>query len=84
MAEFRHHAINRLSAEDALKQLETGDGGLTAAETYLRLSELGPNVLVDSDRYPLLRRLTCQFIHLAEEELTLLAEKRGARTHSKS
>jgi sodium/potassium-transporting ATPase subunit alpha len=63
VAEFRYHDINRLSPEDALKRLETGRGGLTAEEALRRLSEFEPNMLIEPDRYSLLRGLVRQFTH---------------------
>ncbi len=63
MAEFRFHDIYRLSAEDALKRLETGGGGLTDDEARRRLVEFGPNVLVEPDRYSVFRGLAHHFTH---------------------
>ena len=63
MPDFRYHDINRLSAEDVLKRLETGNGGLTSDEALRRLREFGPNVLIEPNRYSLLRGLSRHFTH---------------------
>ena len=63
MSEFRFHDINRLTAEDALKRLESGTAGLTGEEARRRLAQFGPNVLAAPDRYSVFRGLTRHFTH---------------------
>ena len=63
MAEFRFHDINRLSADEVLKRLETGLGGLTSDEALRRVNEFGPNVLAEPVRYSVLRGLSRHFTH---------------------
>ena len=61
--DFRYHDINRLSAEDVLKRLETSSGGLASDEALRRLNEFGPNVLAEPGEYSLLRGLSRHFTH---------------------
>lgn len=63
MSDFRYHDIHHLSADDVMKLLETGDGGLTADEAARRLNEHGPNVLSQPDRYSAIRGLVRHFTH---------------------
>ncbi|HSN03647.1 MAG TPA: cation-transporting P-type ATPase, partial [Nitrospira sp.] len=63
MPDFRYHDINRLPVEDVLSRLETGTGGLSAEEARRRLAHYGRNVLIEPDRYSLLRGLTRHFTH---------------------
>ncbi len=61
--EFSHHDIHQLPIEDVLKRLETSNGGLSFDEAQRRLARYGPNVLVEPDRYSLLRGLVRHFTH---------------------
>lgn len=63
MPEFSHHDIHQLPIEDVLKQLDTSNGGLSFDEAQRRLARYGPNVLVEPDRYSLLRGLVRHFTH---------------------
>ncbi len=63
MPEFSHHDIHQLPIEDVLKRLETSNGGLSSDEAQRRLARYGPNVLVEPDRYSLLRGLFHHFTH---------------------
>ena len=63
MPDFRYHDIHQLSAEDVLKRLETGKGGLSSHEAQRRLAQCGPNVLIKQDHYSLLRGLLSHFTH---------------------
>ena len=61
--DFRYHDINRLPVEDVLSRLETGAGGLSPDEAQRRLAHYGRNVLLEPDRYSLLRGLFGHFTH---------------------
>jgi sodium/potassium-transporting ATPase subunit alpha len=61
--EFSHHDIHQLPTEDVLKRLETSNGGLSSNEAQRRLARYGSNVLVEPDRYSLLRGLLRHFTH---------------------
>jgi len=63
VADFRYHDINRLSADEVLKRVETGGGGLTPDEALKRGKEFGPNVLAEPVQYSVLRGLSRQFTH---------------------
>ena len=63
MPDFRYHDINRLPVEDVLSRLETGAGGLSPDEAQRRLAHYGRNVLLEPDRYSLLRGLVGHFTH---------------------
>ncbi|MEC4890224.1 MAG: cation-transporting P-type ATPase [Nitrospira sp.] len=63
MPDFRYLDINRLPAEDVLRRLETGTGGLSPDEARQRLAHYGRNVLLEPDRYSLLRGLAGHFTH---------------------
>ena len=63
MPEFSHHDIHQLPIEEVLKRLETSNGGLSSDEAQRRLARYGPNVLVEPDRYSLLRGLLRHFTH---------------------
>jgi sodium/potassium-transporting ATPase subunit alpha len=60
---FTFHDINRLSAEDVLKRMETDQGGLSIEEAQRRMAHFGPNVLSQPARYPWLRGLLSHFTH---------------------
>jgi len=60
---FRYHDINRLSADEALKRLETGSGGLSTDQALRRLAHFGANVLIEPDRHSQLNRLVRHFTH---------------------
>ena len=55
--------IHRLSVEEALKALGTGDHGLSEAEAASRLREFGPNELQAADTIPVLAMLGRQCTH---------------------
>lgn len=63
MSEFSHHDIHQLSIEEVLNRLETSNGGLSFDEAQRRLARYGPNVLVEPDRYSLLRGFARHFTH---------------------
>ena len=63
MSEFSCHDIQRLSADDVLKQLATNKGGLSSHEALRRLAHYGPNVLIKQDQYSLFRGLLSHFTH---------------------
>ncbi|MEY4528247.1 MAG: hypothetical protein RL768_1966 [Nitrospirota bacterium] len=63
MPEFRYHDIGTLTADDALKRLETAGGGLSPEEARQRLIQFGANRLAEPDRYVILRGLTRHFTH---------------------
>ena len=63
MPEFRYHDINQLSADEVLKRLETGNGGLSTDEARRRLIQFGQNVLIAPDHYSWLRGLLRHFTH---------------------
>ena len=60
---YPYDDIHQLSIEDVLKRLETSNGGLSSDEAQRRLARYGPNVLVEPDRYSLLRGLLRHFTH---------------------
>ncbi|MDH5669629.1 MAG: cation-transporting P-type ATPase [Nitrospira sp.] len=60
---FRYHDINRLSVDEVLTRLDTNSGGLSPDEAAGRLRTFGPNVLVEPNRYSLLRGLSRHFTH---------------------
>jgi sodium/potassium-transporting ATPase subunit alpha len=55
--------IHRLPVEDVLKRLETTNGGLSSNDAQRRLAQYGPNILVEPDRYSLIRGLLRHFTH---------------------
>ena len=55
--------IHRLSTEDVLKRLDTGNGGLSSDEAQRRVDHHGPNILVEADHYSLLIGLLRHFTH---------------------
>jgi sodium/potassium-transporting ATPase subunit alpha len=61
--EFRYHDIGTLAIDEAVKRLETADGGLTPEEARQRLAQFGANRLTEPDRYQILRGLTRHFTH---------------------
>jgi len=61
--EFSHHDIHQLPIEEVLKRLETSNRGLSFDEAQRRLARYGLNVLVEPDRYSLLRGLLRHFTH---------------------
>ena len=63
MPEFSHHDIHQLPIEEVLKRLETSNRGLSFDEAQRRLARYGLNVLVEPDRYSLLRGLFRHFTH---------------------
>lgn len=63
MLEFRYHDIGTLTADEALKRLETSGGGLSPEQARQRLMQFGPNRLAEPDRYVVLRGLTRHFTH---------------------
>lgn len=63
MPEFRFHDINRLSADEVLKRMETDQGGLSLDEARRRLARFGPNVLTQPARYSWLSGLTRHLAH---------------------
>ncbi len=65
--------IYRLSTEDVLKRLDTGTRGLSYDEAQRRLARQGPNVLVEAERYSLLRRLFRHFTHFLAVLLLIAA-----------
>ncbi len=63
MLEFRYHDIGTLTADEALKRLDTSGGGLSPEAARQRLIQFGPNRLAEPDRYVILRGLTRHFTH---------------------
>ena len=63
MLEFRYHDIGTLTADAALKRLETSGGGLSPEQARQRLMQFGPNRLAEPDRYVVLRGLIRHFTH---------------------
>ena len=55
--------IHRLSTEDVLKRLDTGNGGLSSDEAQRRVAQYGPNVLAETDRGSPLRGLLRHCTH---------------------
>ncbi|MBA5866913.1 MAG: HAD-IC family P-type ATPase [Nitrospira sp. CR1.3] len=63
VTDFRYHDIHRLPAEEVMKRLETGPGGLSFEEAARRLADFGPNVLTEPERYSVPRGLARHFTH---------------------
>ena len=63
MPDFVYHDIHRLSAEEVLKRLESGSGGLSPNETQRRLARYGRNILSEPSHFSLLRGLVRHFTH---------------------
>jgi sodium/potassium-transporting ATPase subunit alpha len=63
MPDQAYQDLNRLPAGDVLDRLDTGNGGLSPDEARERLALFGRNVLVEPDRYFLLRGLARHFTH---------------------
>ncbi|HEU4686354.1 MAG TPA: cation-transporting P-type ATPase [Nitrospira sp.] len=61
--EFRYQDINRLSSEEALKRLASGETGLSCGEAERRLAQFGENRLIEPHRYSALRGLGRHFTH---------------------
>lgn len=55
--------VHRLSTEDVLKRLDTGNGDLSSDEAQRQVAHHGPNILVEADRYSPLRGLLRHFTH---------------------
>ena len=51
--------LHELTVGEVFKHLETREGGLSLEEARQRLSQYGPNVLEEPNRYSLIRGFLC-------------------------
>jgi sodium/potassium-transporting ATPase subunit alpha len=61
--DLTYQDLNRLSIDDVLNRLDTGNGGLSQEEARRRLAQFGRNVLTKPDHYSLVRGFARHFIH---------------------
>ena len=55
--------LDRLSIDDVLTRLDTGNGGLSPEEARRRMARFGRNVLIEPNYYSLVRGFSRQFTH---------------------
>ncbi|MEW6246336.1 MAG: cation-transporting P-type ATPase [Nitrospirota bacterium] len=63
MRDLRAPEIHRLSADEVMKALTTGPGGLSREEARRRLAQYGPNTLEEPPRFSFVRKFARQFTH---------------------